>query len=107
MLTSSTSPIASRLNELKIPFVDSTQMSYNHDRAVWNARIDCRPAVIAQPQTAAQVSALVLLSQSAGLPLTLRGAGHDVLGSSVCDNALVSPSGNFNRTRRKSDESAL
>lgn len=89
MLTSSTSPIASRLNELKIPFVDSTQMSYNHDRAVWNARIDCRPAVIAQPQTAAQVSALVLLSQSAGLPLTVRGAGHDVLGSSVCDNALV------------------
>lgn len=89
MLISSTSPIPSRLNKLNIPFVDSSQASYNRDRAVWNARIDCHPAFIARPQTTAQVSDLVLLAQSAGLPFTVRGAGHDVLGSSVCDNALV------------------
>lgn len=89
MLAPSASPIALRLTELDIPFVDSAQSSYDRDRAVWNARIDCRPAFIAQPRTASQVSELVLLAQSANLPLTIRGAGHDVLGSCVRDGALV------------------
>ncbi|MEI9977576.1 MAG: FAD-binding oxidoreductase [Edaphobacter sp.] len=89
MLAPSTSPVALRLTELEIPFVDSAHGDYDGGRAVWNARIDCRPAFIAQPQTSSQVSQLVLLAQSENLPLTVRGGGHDVLGSCVCDGALV------------------
>ncbi len=89
MLTSSASSVALRLAELGISFVDSAHAGYDRDRAVWNARVDCRPAFIAQPQTSTQVSQLVLLAQSANLPLTVRGAGHGVLGSCVCDGALV------------------
>jgi FAD/FMN-containing dehydrogenase len=89
MFTPSASPNALRLTELDIPFVDSTQASYDRDRAVWNARITCSPAFIAQPRTVSQVSQLVLFAQSVNLPLTIRGAGHDVLGSCVRDGALV------------------
>ncbi len=89
MLVPGRSPAALRLTELDIPFVDPAQGSYDRDRAVWNARIDCRPAFIAQPETSFQVSQLVLLAKSEGLPLTVRGGGHDVLGSCVRDGALV------------------
>jgi FAD/FMN-containing dehydrogenase len=89
MMAPSTSSMALRLTDLNIPFTDSTRASYDRDRAVWNGRIDCRPACIAYPRTSLQVSQLVLLAQSEGLPLTVRGAGHSLLGSCVCDNALV------------------
>jgi FAD binding domain/Berberine and berberine like len=89
MIALNASPIAARFNELNISVVDPTQACYNNDRAVWNARIDCHPAFIAYPTTTSQVAELVLLAQSANLPLAVRGAGHDVLGSSVCDKALV------------------
>jgi FAD/FMN-containing dehydrogenase len=89
MIAANPSSIALRLTELGISFVDAAHDSYEGERAVWNGRIGCRPAFIAKPQTAAQVSQLVVLAQTAGLPLTVRGAGHGVLGSCVCDDALV------------------
>ncbi len=89
MLAPSTSSTALRLTELGIPFVDSTRDSYDRDRAIWNARIDRRPALIALPRTSSQISQLVLLAQSENLPLTVRGAGHGVLGTCVGDGALV------------------
>ncbi len=89
MIAPTTYPIAQSLADLNIPFIDATQSSYDRDRAIWNGRINCHPAFITYPQTSSQVSQLVLLAQSAKLPLTIRGAGHSLLGSCVCDNALV------------------
>src|ERR1700753_1593400 len=83
------SAISSRLVSLDVPFIDGSQNSYDRDRAVWDGRIQCRPAAIAYPVTSAQVSQLVLLAQSENLPLTVRGAGHSPLGSCICDDALV------------------
>jgi hypothetical protein len=55
--------IAEQLADLDIPFIDSTQVNYDHERTVWNGLIDCRPAFIAQPQTSSQISQLALLAQ--------------------------------------------
>ena len=71
-----------------IPFIESSNPDYELRRAVWNARVQCHPAFIAYPQTSSQVSQLVQLAQP-DLPITVRGAGHSLLGSCVCDHALV------------------
>ena len=62
---------------------------YDRARAVWNGDIDRRPALIAQPTTAAQVAALVRLCQERQLELTVRGGGHSVAGLAVMDGAVM------------------
>ena len=83
------STAAKQLAELQIPFVDPTHDTYNHSRAVWNARVDSKPAFIAQPDSAVQVSQLVHLALAEKLPLAVRGGGHNVHGACVCDGSLV------------------
>jgi FAD/FMN-containing dehydrogenase len=58
-------------------------------RRVWNAMIDKRPAIIARPRGAADVIACVRFAQSAGLPVAIRGGGHNIAGRCVCDDGLV------------------
>src|SRR5437879_216512 len=44
---------------------------------LWNANVHQRPAVIARCRTADDVQTAVLAAQSAGLPLSVLGGGHD------------------------------
>jgi FAD/FMN-containing dehydrogenase len=62
---------------------------YEEARRVWNAMIDRRPAVIARPRGAADVIAGVQFAQKQGLPVAIRGGGHNVAGRCVCDGGLV------------------
>ncbi|MFC9409653.1 FAD-binding oxidoreductase [[Kitasatospora] papulosa] len=50
---------------------------------------DRRPALIARCLTAADVSASVRYAGTAGLPVTVRGGGHNVAGTAVADDALM------------------
>ena len=63
--------------------------SYDSARRVWNGLIDRRPAAIARCASAEDVARAVLFARSAGLPLTVRGGGHNVAGSAVRDGALA------------------
>ncbi len=58
-------------------------------RKVWNGMIDRKPAIIARPDSAAQVSGLVGLAAKSGLPLAVRCGGHSFPGFSTCDGGLV------------------
>jgi FAD/FMN-containing dehydrogenase len=62
---------------------------YDEARAVWNGYIDRRPAVIVRPVDAAGVSAAVSFARNHGLPLAVRGGGHNSAGTGVCDDGLV------------------
>ena len=62
---------------------------YEEARRVWNAMVDRRPAVIARPRGAADVIAGVQFAQKQGLPIAIRGGGHNVAGRCVCDGGLV------------------
>lgn len=61
---------------------------YDEARAVFNAMIDRRPALIARCATAADVGAVIRLCTERGLPLTVYGGGHSVTGSAVADGAV-------------------
>ncbi|MGH9309449.1 MAG: FAD-binding oxidoreductase [Vicinamibacterales bacterium] len=62
---------------------------YDEVRSVWNAMIDRRPAVIVRALGTADVVACVPASREHGLPLSIKGGGHNIAGLAVCDGGLM------------------
>ncbi|OJZ80650.1 hypothetical protein ASPFODRAFT_212404 [Aspergillus luchuensis CBS 106.47] len=55
----------------------------------WIAGINARPLAIVQPQSPADVAALVKFAKSHAVPFTVRSGGHNLEGRSVVDGALL------------------
>lgn len=62
---------------------------YDTARQVWNAMIDRRPALIARCTSTADVMAAVRFARQHSLLVSIRGGGHNVAGSAVCDDGLM------------------
>jgi FAD/FMN-containing dehydrogenase len=62
---------------------------YEEARTLWNAMIDKRPALIAQCTGAADVITAVDFARDLDLPLAVKGGGHNVAGTALCDDGLV------------------
>jgi FAD/FMN-containing dehydrogenase len=62
---------------------------YDDARRVWNGMIDRRPLLIVRAADVEDVSVTVRLAVQHRLPLAVRGGGHNVAGSSVCDGGIV------------------
>src|SRR5215469_7787215 len=58
-------------------------------RRIWNGMIDRRPAVIARCLSASDVRTAVTRGSKEGLGLSIRGGGHGVAGTAVCDGGLM------------------
>ena len=62
---------------------------YDEARQIWNAMIDRRPALIAQCVQADDVPPIIQFARKNRLELTIRGAGHNIAGNSICDNGVT------------------
>ena len=62
---------------------------YDSVRAIPNAMIDRRPAIIARCASVADVVACVNFARDEALRVSVRGGGHSVAGKSVCDRGLM------------------
>jgi FAD/FMN-containing dehydrogenase len=62
---------------------------YDEARAVWNGRIDRRPAAICRCLSAQDVVEALAAARRHGLAVGIRGGGHDVAGNGVCDGGLL------------------
>jgi FAD/FMN-containing dehydrogenase len=62
---------------------------YDDARRVWNGVIDRRPALIVRCRGVADVVEAVRLARQHPLPVSIRGGGHQVAGSAVCDDGIV------------------
>ncbi len=62
---------------------------YDNGRAVYNAMIDRRPAVIASCRTVADVQAALEAGRKAAVPIAVRGGGHSGAGFGTVDGGVV------------------
>jgi FAD/FMN-containing dehydrogenase len=62
---------------------------YDQSRRVWNGRIDRYPALIVYCADTNDILNTINFASSAGLPITVRGGGHSMVGLSVCTGGVV------------------
>ena len=66
---------------------DSTD--YDTARAVWNGSVDRHPRLIARCSGSVDVAAAVRFARDHDLEIAVRGGGHNVAGTAVCDEGIV------------------
>jgi FAD/FMN-containing dehydrogenase len=62
---------------------------YDEARTIWNAMIDKRPGAVVRAAGASDVIRTVRLAAQHRLLLSVRGGGHNIAGSAVCDGGLM------------------
>lgn len=62
---------------------------YEDARKIWNAMIDKRPAIIARCMGTADVIDAVNFAREHGLRVSVKGGGHNIAGTSLCDDGMV------------------
>ena len=62
---------------------------YDAARAVWNGAVDRRPRLVARCIGTADVVAAVRFAREHDLAIAIRGGGHNVAGTAVCDDGIV------------------
>jgi FAD/FMN-containing dehydrogenase len=86
----STSPSTDTLaDQLDGRLIGPADPEYDTARSVWNGMIDRRPAMVAACASVGDVVAALRFARQSGLSVTVRGAGHNVAGQAVADDALV------------------
>ena len=62
---------------------------YDGARAVWNGTVDRRPRLIARCGGTADVATAVRFARDRELEIAVRGGGHNVAGTAVCEDGMV------------------
>jgi FAD/FMN-containing dehydrogenase len=89
MKTQSNKIIEKLKGKVKGQIVLPDDPNYNKVREIWNAMIDRRPAVIVQCAATDDVLHAISYARENGLELSIRGGGHNIAGSALCDNGVL------------------
>jgi len=81
--------IAKLQARLRGDMICPSDVRYERSRRVWNGRINRYPALIVYCADPDDVLTTIDFARSVGLPITVRGGGHSMVGLSVCNGALV------------------
>jgi len=74
---------------LRGPLLVPGDSEYETSRTVWNAMIDRRPALVARCLGIADVATGLRFAREYGLPVSIKGGGHNVAGLATCDEGLM------------------
>ncbi len=70
-------------------FLTDDHPAYDEARTTFNALVDRRPLAIARCRGTSDVVVALAIAAENGLPVAVRGGGHNVAGHAVCDGGLV------------------
>lgn len=76
-------------SRLRGQLIQPNDAGYDEARKIWNAMIDKKPGMIVHCAGAADVMASVAFARDHDLLLAIRGGGHNIAGSALCDGGLV------------------
>ena len=85
----STSTIQKFSNTLNGRVIRSADPEYDETRALWNAMVDRKPALIARCTDAADVMEALSFAREQGLTVSVRGGGHSVAGLASADDGIM------------------
>jgi FAD/FMN-containing dehydrogenase len=71
------------------PLLVSSSEEYPAARQIWNGMVDKRPALIARCTSPDDVKAAISLARTEGFRVSVRGGGHGVAGTAVCQDGLM------------------
>ena len=71
------------------PLLAPSHEEYSKARRIWNGMIDRQPSLIARCASAQDVRSAVHLARTEDLQVSVRGGGHGVAGTAVCENAVM------------------
>jgi len=79
----------SRLDGFRGRLIQAGDADYDSARKVWNGAIDRDPRLIARCIGTTDVVAAVRFARDHDLEIAIRGGGHNVAGTAVCDDGIV------------------
>jgi len=89
MITLTNDKIAKLKNHLNGKIVLPNDPGYDEARKIWNAMIDKRPAAIIKCAEANDAKLAIAFARENDLEVSIRGAGHNIAGNSLCDNGIT------------------
>jgi hypothetical protein len=89
MTTPTVTPAHPEIDGFRGRLIGPDHADYDMARAVWNGAIDRRPRLIARCIGAADVVAAVRFARDHDLEIAIRGGGHNVAGTAICDDGMV------------------
>jgi len=89
MVTLSSSAIDTLKSGLRGPLLLPDSPGFDEARSIWNAMIDRYPAMILRCAGVADIRQGIAFARDNGLPLAIRGGGHNIGGSALCDDGVV------------------
>lgn len=75
--------------QLRGQLVEPGEQGYDDARLIWNAMIDKRPRCIVRCADSGDVQRAVRFAGETGLPMSIRGGGHNIAGLAVCEGGLM------------------
>jgi FAD/FMN-containing dehydrogenase len=84
-----TRPTVAEIHGFRGRLISGDHADYDSARAVWNGAIDRRPRLVARCLGPADVVAAVRFAREHDLEIAIRGGGHNVAGTAVCDDGIV------------------
>ena len=84
-----TAPITIQIPGFRGDAITPDHPAYDDARSIWNGTVDRRPQLIARCGGTADVAAAVRFARDRDLEIAVRGGGHNVAGTAVCDDGIV------------------
>jgi FAD/FMN-containing dehydrogenase len=84
-----TAPTAVQIPGFRGDLITADHLDYDDARTVWNGAVDRRPGLIARCSGTADVAAAVRFARDRDLEIAVRGGGHNVAGTALCDHGIV------------------